>query len=250
MPAAPKWTAGLRAYTGRAGVSTAGRPCGRRGVGETGAGSGEESALSFRAALVPVALFAACAPTGPAPQVPAERDALVAGTPYNATTTIPCAGFRGQPAGSCAAGVVRRTDGSADVTVIWPDGGTRTLFFGPDGAVVSADVSQADGLAGYEVVGVKRATSPPSPSGRSGTRCRRCWWWGTDTRSGGCSAPVDALPAQISPRCVSTGSECRPTSRRRRTSGTTHALRASPGRRCRWPYRDVGRTGETETGQA
>ncbi len=112
--------------------------------------------MSFRAALLPLTLVAACAATGPAPQVSADRDAVVAGTPYNATTTIPCAGYRGQPAGTCPAGVVRRTDGSADVTVTWPDGGSRVLFFGPDGGVTGADVSQSDGSAGYEVAGVKR----------------------------------------------------------------------------------------------
>lgn len=74
------------------------------------------------------------------------EDALVPGTDFNATSVVPCSRVAGQPSTNCKAGVVRRGDGSADVTVFWPDGGNRVLFF-KGGRFVGADVSQADGDA-------------------------------------------------------------------------------------------------------
>lgn len=72
------------------------------------------------------------------------EDALVPGTDFNATSEIPCSRVSGQPSASCKAGVVRRGDGNADVTVFWPDGGTRVLLF-KSGNFVGADTSEADG---------------------------------------------------------------------------------------------------------
>jgi len=73
-------------------------------------------------------------------------DALVPGTEFNATSEVPCSREAGRPSTSCKAGVVRHGDGSADVTVFWPDGGTRVLFF-KGNKFIGADVSQADGEA-------------------------------------------------------------------------------------------------------
>lgn len=76
------------------------------------------------------------------PTAPAHRpgDALVAGTPYHATSTIRCRSMEGAAMGSCKAGVVRR-NGSATVHLDTPDGGERTILF-RGGAAVSSD-SQA-----------------------------------------------------------------------------------------------------------
>ncbi|MGE6784541.1 hypothetical protein ACQKGL_18690 [Ensifer adhaerens] len=74
----------------------------------------------------------------------ASVDALVPGTIFNATAEVPCSRAAGQPTTSCKAGVVRRGNGSADVTVFWPDGGSRVLFF-KDGQFAGADISGADG---------------------------------------------------------------------------------------------------------
>ncbi|WP_313616486.1 hypothetical protein [Agrobacterium sp.] len=75
-----------------------------------------------------------------------STDALVPGTDFNATSEVPCARVSGQPSTSCKAGVVRRGNGDADVTIFWPDGGTRVLFF-KQGKFAGADTSQADGAA-------------------------------------------------------------------------------------------------------
>lgn len=58
-----------------------------------------------------------------------SHDARVAGTPFHATGTLPCARAAGQPMGQCRFGVVRRGPGSAEVTVFWPDGGSQVITF-------------------------------------------------------------------------------------------------------------------------
>lgn len=45
------------------------------------------------------------------------------------TGEIPCARYVGQPMTRCEARAVRMADDAADVTVIWPDGGTRVVEF-------------------------------------------------------------------------------------------------------------------------
>ncbi|TCO68288.1 SH3 domain-containing protein [Rhodovulum euryhalinum] len=81
--------------------------------------------------------------TPPAPA--ADTDALVPGTPYHATGTIAC--VRGADAAlqDCAFGVVRESPGSGNgsVTVEWPEGGARVIYF-EAGTPVSFDQSQAD----------------------------------------------------------------------------------------------------------
>ena len=73
-------------------------------------------------------------------------DAKVAGTDFNATRQINCARGAGQPMGACEFGVVRRENGGADLTVFWPDGGNRVIFF-ENGQPVGYDQSEADGGA-------------------------------------------------------------------------------------------------------
>lgn len=91
-----------------------------------------------------------------APPMAPSKDALVAGTDYNATAEIECAGYRGAQAGRCPAGVKRnRDDGVTTVEVTWPKGGSRAIFF-KDGKVLSADTNQADGSARFEVKGERK----------------------------------------------------------------------------------------------
>ncbi|WP_380872238.1 hypothetical protein ACFB49_31810 [Sphingomonas sp. DBB INV C78] len=97
-------------------------------------------------------------PAAGAAQVDESVDAKVKGTNFNATGDVACSGLPdGQAAGRCQAGVVRKTDGSADLTVTWPDKRTRTLFFDAKTNVSGADTSQADGSAKYAVKGIRKA---------------------------------------------------------------------------------------------
>ena len=77
-------------------------------------------------------------------------DAKVPGTDFNATGSMPCARNAGQPMGSCDFGVVRNGDGSGQITVTWPDGGNRVIFF-TNNQPSSYDESQADGGARMSV---------------------------------------------------------------------------------------------------
>ncbi|TPN85743.1 SH3 domain-containing protein [Mesorhizobium sp. CU2] len=55
---------------------------------------------------------------------------------------IPCARYVGEPMTHCAVKVVRGKDGKADITVTWPDGGTRLISFNagkPAGSDADAD---------------------------------------------------------------------------------------------------------------
>jgi hypothetical protein len=72
------------------------------------------------------------------------QDARVPGTEFHATGNIPCARHAGQPMRSCRFGVVRTGRGNGTVTVFWPDGGNRLIFF-ENGAPASFDQSEADG---------------------------------------------------------------------------------------------------------
>lgn len=66
-----------------------------------------------------------------------SSDALVSGTPYHATATIPCVAEPDKPMGECRAGVIRRGSG-ATVHLDTPDGGERTILF-RDGKAVGSD---------------------------------------------------------------------------------------------------------------
>ncbi len=47
----------------------------------------------------------------------------------DATGEVPCARYVGQPMTRCEASIVRMGNNKADVTVTWPDGGTRVISF-------------------------------------------------------------------------------------------------------------------------
>ena len=66
-----------------------------------------------------------------------SRGALVAGTPYHATSMIRCTAQPGRPMTSCKAGVIRRP-ASATVHIDTPDGGERNILF-RQGRAVSSD---------------------------------------------------------------------------------------------------------------
>ncbi|WP_157215903.1 hypothetical protein [Flavisphingomonas formosensis] len=80
----------------------------------------------------------------------------IPGRRFSAITWLPCAGADGRPVRNCPAGVVRKPGGGADVTVIWPDSRTRTVFFDASGIVLGADVNRADGSSDYLVRGVRK----------------------------------------------------------------------------------------------
>jgi len=63
---------------------------------------------------------------------------------FDATGTIPCAQYFGQPMGQCQFGVARAGGGYATVVIKKPDGRTRAIFFRM-GKPIGADTSQADG---------------------------------------------------------------------------------------------------------
>lgn len=74
-----------------------------------------------------------------------DGDAMVPGTPYNATGTITCVRTTGAQVQECAFGVTRESPGSGNGSVIidWPEGGSRAIYF-EAGNPVSFDQSQAD----------------------------------------------------------------------------------------------------------
>lgn len=76
-----------------------------------------------------------------------QGDAKVAGTPYNATAQVPCAGYQGAAAGMCDAGVVRGNETGTYVEIALPDGRQRTIFFDKDGAFLSFSIAESDGTA-------------------------------------------------------------------------------------------------------
>ncbi|MCB1420263.1 MAG: hypothetical protein KDJ74_15170 [Notoacmeibacter sp.] len=74
------------------------------------------------------------------------NDAKVPGTDFNATGEVGCAREAGQPMGRCNFGVNREGNGNGMITVFWPDGGTRIIYFEMN-TPTSYDQSQADGGA-------------------------------------------------------------------------------------------------------
>jgi len=67
---------------------------------------------------------------------------------FDATGTIPCAQYRGQPMTQCEFGVARAGGGYATVVVKKPDTVRRAIFFRM-GKPTSADTSQADGYPDF-----------------------------------------------------------------------------------------------------
>jgi heat shock protein HslJ len=63
---------------------------------------------------------------------------------FDATGSIPCAQYRGQPMGQCEFGVARAGGGYSTIVVKNPDGRTRAIFFRM-GKPIGADTSLADG---------------------------------------------------------------------------------------------------------
>ncbi|WKL56556.1 hypothetical protein Q1W73_12785 [Asticcacaulis sp. ZE23SCel15] len=85
-----------------------------------------------------------------------QGDAMVAGTPYNATAKIPCSGYKGAAAGMCDAGVVRNLETGTYIDVTLPGNVTRTIFFNSDGSFLSFSIAEADGTAAMETGSQRR----------------------------------------------------------------------------------------------
>ncbi|WP_379920957.1 hypothetical protein [Erythrobacter sp. R86502] len=85
-----------------------------------------------------------------------QGDALVAGTSYNATAQISCAGYKGAGAGMCNAGVMRGGDTGTTVEVMLPDGTKRAIFFNPGGSFLSFSTAEADGTAAMKISSQKK----------------------------------------------------------------------------------------------
>lgn len=88
--------------------------------------------------------------------VPNSSDALVAGTNYNATAQVACAGYQGAAAGTCDAGVIRGGETGTTVEVMLADGTKRIIFFNPDGSFLSFGTAEADGTAAMAISSQKK----------------------------------------------------------------------------------------------
>ena len=84
-----------------------------------------------------------------------QGDAKVAGTNYNATAQIKCAGYKGAAAGMCDAGIVRDAETGPYIDVTLPGGAKRTILFNKDGSFLTFSTAEADGTAAMKV-GSKR----------------------------------------------------------------------------------------------
>lgn len=76
----------------------------------------------------PILDMQAVAQTQP-PAVATPLSALAAQQPFEVTGDIPCARYVGQPMTRCSTAVARTGGDTADITVAWPDGGTRIIHF-------------------------------------------------------------------------------------------------------------------------
>ncbi|KGM55750.1 hypothetical protein N800_11545 [Lysobacter daejeonensis GH1-9] len=82
--------------------------------------------------------------------VEGTTDALVPGTAFHATTSLPCSADGGRTMATCEAGVIRAQapDQFTTVEITRPDGRKRVISFRATTAI-GADGSQADGASGY-----------------------------------------------------------------------------------------------------
>lgn len=80
------------------------------------------------------------------PGIQNDSDAKVPGTDFHATGELPCMRKSGQPMERCRFGVKREGNGNGSITVFWPDGGNRIIFF-ENLTPMSYDRSEADGDA-------------------------------------------------------------------------------------------------------
>ncbi|MCX9146505.1 hypothetical protein [Erythrobacter sp. WG] len=80
-----------------------------------------------------------------------QGDATVAGTSYNATAQIACAGYKGAAAGTCDAGVIRNGSDGITVEVSLPGSVKRAIFFKPDGSFLTFSTAEADGTAAMPI---------------------------------------------------------------------------------------------------
>ncbi|MEN5362702.1 hypothetical protein [Brevundimonas intermedia] len=108
--------------------------------------------LSAMNAVFSCVAIAACSPSSPSTrttnadvgsetaQLSPQQDAYVAGTTFNAVADIRCSGLGDATTTQCRAGVIRRQDGSAEVTV-FGDREQRLLHFDADNRVVGSSLA-------------------------------------------------------------------------------------------------------------
>lgn len=85
-----------------------------------------------------------------------QIDTKVAGTNYNATTQITCAGYKSAATAKCEAGVIRNGSMGSTVEVTLADGTQRAIFFNPDGGFLSFSTAEADGTAAMAISSEKK----------------------------------------------------------------------------------------------
>jgi hypothetical protein len=78
----------------------------------------------------------------PLAPVPPSRDALIPGTPYHASTEVPCRSGSSGPTARCQAFVIRRENNSGTVVVKNPEGQKRQFLF-VNGQAVASDQPEA-----------------------------------------------------------------------------------------------------------
>ena len=104
---------------------------------------------------VPAAFLApAVSPDGSVAMGPDDSAVRAGQGDFDATGTLPCAQYRGQPMTGCSFGVARAGGGYATLVITRPDGRTRAIFFSM-GVPIGADTSQADGY--HEMTATREA---------------------------------------------------------------------------------------------
>jgi hypothetical protein len=86
----------------------------------------------------------AISPNGSAVMGPDDSSLRAGQGKFDATGTVPCAQYSGQPMGRCEFGVARAGGGYATVVIKKPDGRTRAIYFRMS-RPIGGDTSQADG---------------------------------------------------------------------------------------------------------
>lgn len=74
--------------------------------------------------------------------------------PGGPTGTVRCARAAGKGLSACRFEITRKRTNAGRMTISWPEGGSRTLFFA-NGKIGGGDLNQADGSAKHRVLATK-----------------------------------------------------------------------------------------------
>ncbi|WP_244571235.1 SH3 domain-containing protein [Mesorhizobium carmichaelinearum] len=108
---------------------------------DTAAGTAADSGSAAGSVPVPTPRPDGAAPaldTQTVAELPPQPSSLASG----GAVEIPCARYVGQPMQRCAAAIVHKAADKADITVTWPDGGTRLISF--DAGVPAGSDAKSD----------------------------------------------------------------------------------------------------------